>query len=85
MWNSATTKPESGKRIVSTYNDGSGAKLFAVVEDAFGDLRLIDEDGDEHDAEYLTACQSFDQWAYLPDGSKLWCELRSVEPINLSF
>lgn len=85
LWVGAAVAPKSGTRIIATYNDGSGAKLFAVVEDVDGALRLIDQDGDEYEIEHLTGCESFDAWAYLPSGSKLWCELTSVEPIELSF
>lgn len=82
MWEGGT--PRSGTRIIAPYNDGSGARLFAVVEDAEGKILLIDSDGDEHSAEYLED-GDFGLWACLPEGSKLWCELTSVEPINLDF
>jgi hypothetical protein len=83
MWESGT--PRSGTRIIAPYNDGSGAKLFAVVEDDEGGIQLIDSDGDEYDADYLTGGERFGLWACLPEGSKLWCELTSNEPINLDF
>ena len=85
LWNGAGIAPKSGTRIIATYNDGSGAKLFAVVEYGDDSLRLIDQDGDEYDVDHLTGCISFDAWAYLPKGSKLWCELTSDEPIKLEF
>lgn len=82
MWESGVPRP--GTRIIAPYNDGSGARLFAVVEDGQGGTILIDSDGDEYGGDYLDG-ESFGLWACLPEGSKLWCELTSDEPIKLDF
>lgn len=82
-WEGGT--PRAGTRIIALYNDGSGATLFVVVEAADGGICLIDSDGDEHSADYLVDGESYGLWACLPEGSKLWCELTSDEPINLDF
>lgn len=77
--------PNTGTRIIAPYNDGSGAQLFIVIEDALGSPILLDHDGSEYGIDYLTNGESFGLWAYMPDGSKLWCELTSDEPIKLDF
>lgn len=84
MWQSIMITPEAGTRIVAPYNDGSGAQMFLVVDGEDGSLVLIDEDGDEYGEDHLS-CESFSHWAALPEGMKLWCELRSEEPISVSF
>lgn len=66
MWHGLNEKPESGKRIVALYNDGSGAVLYLVH-----DHGLIDHDGDEYSA---LDPKNVDRWAYLPDDVKLFFE-----------
>lgn len=72
-WHSFDQKPESGKRIIALYSDGSGANLYFVH-----DAGLIDVDGED--------CDSFSDdaglWAYLPDGFELWCENRADDPVT---
>lgn len=80
MWQAGTPRP--GKRIVALYNDGSGATLFAVVDDGEGGALLFDSDGEQYSIEYLTEGESYGGWAYLTDDTKLWCELRADEPMN---
>lgn len=65
-WRKITEKPESGKRVVALYNDGSGAVLFFVHDDG-----VMDSDGDEYAG---LSPDSFDLWAYLPDGFELHFE-----------
>lgn len=64
-WHTFDQKPESSKRIIALYSDGSGANLYFVH-----DAGLIDAHGDD--------CDRFSDvaglWAYLPDGFELWCE-----------
>lgn len=77
MWHGLIDKPESGKKIVAPYADGSGARMFMVTDAGptpeDGTL-LVDQDGDECDE--LNA-DSYSSWAYLPDDFKLWFEIRS--------
>lgn len=66
MWHELSEKPESGRRIIALYSDGSGAVLYLVHDNG-----LIDHDGDEYaslDPKYV------DRWAYLPDGFGLMFE-----------
>lgn len=77
-------EPKSGTRIAALYNDGSGAQLFIVLESPDGGLILIDSDGDEYEIGRLTDGEIYGLWSYLPEGTKLWCELRSDEPIQLA-
>ena len=65
-WHPITAKPESGKRIVALYSDGSGAVLFLVH-----DHGVIDHDGDEYSS---IMPDSFEKWAYLPDDFELHFE-----------
>jgi hypothetical protein len=65
MWHQATEKPESGRRIVAIYGDGSGAALFLVH-----DFGIINQDGEDCDS----LGKDFVQWAYLPDGFRTWIE-----------
>jgi hypothetical protein len=81
MWTDvwSDTKPKIGSRIIVLFVDGSGCKLLAVTKDGF-----IDEDGESYESDYLSDTESFSSWAYLPDGLKLWCEVRSwPEPLKL--
>lgn len=66
MWQPITTKPESGKRIIALYNDGSGAALFLVHDDG-----VLDQDGDEYAS---VSPDHFEKWAYLPDDFELHFE-----------
>ena len=84
MWHSTHLhKPRPGSRIIAVYYDGSGANLFIVVDDKQGGLRLIDQDGEETSFEYL-ADADYSEWAYLPDGKRLWCEKRADDPITVA-
>lgn len=65
MWNGLDVKPESGRRIVATFNDGSGARLFMVHDEG-----LLDSDGDD-----VELNEGYDLWAYLPSDTRLWFEL----------
>jgi len=71
MWNAMDVQPESGRKIVALYDDGSGAQMFLVHDSGF-----IDCEGDER--KELTHC---DRWAYLPDDLEFWCEIRSEDPV----
>jgi hypothetical protein len=64
-WHPRDEKPESGRRIVALFNDGSGARLLWVH-----DHGMMDNDGDESEAIGKDYCQ----WAYLPDGFRIWIE-----------
>ena len=64
MWNGLDKKPESGRRIIALFDDGSGARLFLAHDGG-----LLDLDGDE-----ATLEEGYGLWAYLPDGMKLWFE-----------
>jgi len=75
-WHSIADKPEVGCRIIAPYNDGSGARMFLVVEGEDDGTALIDQDGDEYDWDYLDDSASFGVWAYLPDDFELWFEIR---------
>lgn len=66
MWHPLTEKPESGRAIVATFNDGSGASLFWVH-----DHGLMGQDGDE--AQALSEKQ-YELWAYMPEGYRTWIE-----------
>jgi len=66
MWHGLNEKPESGKRIVALFNDGSGAVLYLVH-----DHGLLDHDGDEYAG---LDPKSVDRWAYLPDDAELFFE-----------
>jgi hypothetical protein len=59
QWYPLSDKPESGKRIVALYNDGSGATLFLVH-----DHGITDQDGDEYEE---LSPDNHEMWAYLPD------------------
>lgn len=78
MWHTFSETPESGRKFIAIYSDGSGAAMFFAFEDG-----VIDSDGDEYygwnpdDAQY-------DLWAYLPDTVQFWCEVRSEDPITLA-
>ena len=74
MWHPITEQPQVGKRIVSPYNDGSGAALFLVVDAGpSGEVIFVDSDGDEYDK---ISVASHDVWAYLPDSMTLHFEDR---------
>lgn len=77
MWHGLIDKPASGKKIIATYGDGSGARLFMVTDAGptpeDGTL-LVDQDGDEYGE---LSSDSYSSWAYLPDDFKLWFEIRS--------
>lgn len=82
MWNAVSDPPRAGKRVIAPYNDGSGACMFMVLDDGQGGVVLLDTDGEEYPADYLVQnFESFSEWAYLPDGFKLWCEVRSDDPV----
>jgi hypothetical protein len=74
MWHTFADKPETGRKIVALYDDGSGAAMFFVHDDGF-----IDQDGDE-----LPNVGSCDRWAYLPDELEFWCETRAEDPVIFS-
>ncbi len=65
-WHKVTEKPESGKRVVALYNDGSGAALFLVH-----DHGVIDSDGDDYKD---ISPENFDVWTHLPDDFELHFE-----------
>lgn len=65
MWHPRTEKPESGRRIVALFDDGSGATLFWVH-----DHGLMDQDGEEGE----TLSKDYERWAYLPDDYRTWIE-----------
>lgn len=65
-WRPKTEQPESDRRIVALFNDGSGAELFWVHSDG----TMIGQDGDE----CSTLGEMYDRWAYLPDGYRTWIE-----------
>ena len=67
--------PESGRRFIALYSDGSGARMFYRYDDG-----MIDQDGDD---EYIDDIDngSYFYWSYLPDNFKMWCEERYVDPI----
>jgi hypothetical protein len=65
MWHDRSDKPESGRRIVALFSDGSGATLFWVH-----DHGLMDQDGE--DREILG--KNYERWAYLPDDYRTWIE-----------
>ncbi len=71
-WHTMDEWPEPGRRIIAVFNDGSGADLYFTLDDG-----LIDSDGDE-----VEMSEDYAYWAYLPDGIKLWCEVRSVDPFE---
>ena len=64
MWNGMDVKPESGRRIIAIFDDGSGSKMLLVHDDGF-----LDTDGDDASLE-----EGYFLWAYLPDDLKLWFE-----------
>ena len=72
-WHPITTKPESGKRVVAPYNDGSGAALFLVH-----DHGVMDQNGDEYSS---IGPDNFEKWAYLPDGFELHFEGVEEHPL----
>jgi hypothetical protein len=63
MWNAMNVKPESGRRIVCLFDDGSGANVFLTHDGG----RL-----DEHGVE--DSYDGYNRWAYLPDDFRLWFE-----------
>lgn len=78
MWHPITERPESGRKIIALYNDGSGAEMLYVYDGG-----VIDNDGDD----YYGAMpdwfeENFDLWAYLPD-KEFWCEARAEDPMTL--
>lgn len=73
-WHTFNEKPESGRRIVAIFDDGSGAHLFYVHDDGF-----VDEDGEDSPVGLES---SYSHWAYLPRGVQLWCELRANDPMK---
>lgn len=66
--------PEVGQRIVGGYSDGSGVYLLAKVDDGY-----IDSEGYEEELHSY----NLDWWIPLPDGFKLWCERRAVDPVTI--
>lgn len=76
IWRSVhVERPTPGMRIVAIYSDGSGARLFLVSDDG-----LIDSNGDEIGFDYLD--EDYSIWADLGAAQKLWCEVRSYDPIQ---
>lgn len=68
MWNATrVVRPESSKRIIALFSDGSGSTLLWVH-----DHGLIDSDGEER--EWDAICEHHSLWAYLPDEFLLFCE-----------
>lgn len=76
QWRPFFAAPASRRKIVALFNDGSGASLFYVTD--LGDL--LDAEGDP--APSLDD-GGYGAWTYLPDGFRLWCELREDDPVNL--
>ena len=77
MWKPITEAPESGRRIIALYGDGSGARLFLTCDAGPSEsdgISLIDHDGDETFS--LNDLDAYSSWAYLPDGTKLWFEIK---------
>jgi hypothetical protein len=66
--------PEVGHRFVAIYNDGSGATLGYRHAGGF-----IDADGDELTLDHLF--DAYSRWAYLPELTQLWCEIRKGDPL----
>lgn len=72
MWHTLNEKPDSGRRIVALYNDGSGAVLYLVH-----DHGLLDQNGDDYSA---LDPNNVDRWAYLPDDVTLHFEQHVEHP-----
>lgn len=77
-WRTFEDRPESGRKFVALYNDGSGATMFCAL---YGGV--IDSDGDEYYS-WNPDDASYDLWAYLPDTMNFWCEVRAEDPVLLS-
>lgn len=83
MWHGPhVDKPKAGTRIIAPYSDGSGAVMFIVLDDGQGGVMVIDQDGEEYSDGYLQDAD-FGLWAYMPEGTKLWCEVRADDPITV--
>lgn len=76
VWKSVNVAPRAGSRIIAVYPDGSGARMFAVT-----DSGLICSDGDGWGLEHLE--EHFCMWTYLPDDTEFWCELRSIDKVEI--
>lgn len=72
MWHTKFFKPESSKRIIALFDDGSGATIMWVH-----DHGLIDSDGEDRTWEGV--CKIHALWAYLPDDFKMYCEAEGSE------
>lgn len=76
-WRPMTMRPSPRSRIVTLYDDGSGARIYYATDDG----QLVDgEDGCTYDWEDRDN-QSL--WAYLPDSYRFWVENDAVEPMTL--
>lgn len=71
-WSDAT-RPEEGRRIVTLYEDGSGATIGYWTGE-----EVLDHDGDESAWRDKPGAM----WAYLPEGYELWCENRIDDPFT---
>lgn len=76
-WISADTLPETGRKVVAIYGDGSGALLLFRHDGGF-----LNSDGDDERDEFWDECIS--TWAYLPDDLEFWCEMRADAPFRLT-
>jgi hypothetical protein len=71
-WRSTAERPDSDRKIIALFDDGSGANLFFTYESG-----LIDAEGTEYGWSQFSC---YSHWTYLPDGFRLWCEDRDEDP-----
>lgn len=71
-WSDAS-RPDEGRRIVTLYEDGSGATIGYWTGD-----EILDHEG----IESAWRDEAGAMWAYLPDGYELWCESRTDDPFT---
>lgn len=74
QWHDFSEAPMENSRIIAVYSDGSGGTLWYYADGVY-----TDSDGDEGNPEDTGCCI----WSYLPNGFQLWCEVRSVDPVDL--
>lgn len=63
MWHKPAERPDSGRRIIALFDDGSGGNVFLVHDDG-----VLNEQGGEDELD------GYDIWAYLPDDYRLFFE-----------
>jgi len=71
-WSDAA-RPEEGRRVVTLFEDGSGATIGYWTG-----TEVLDHDGIEEAWRDAPGAM----WAYLPEGYELWCENRIDDPFT---